>query len=324
MLARSLDASYTLALVMNDPKDGRSTPESRTSRFRRWTRIARDRGAIARHGAEGIIQDQSSRRSWVRIALDALDRDRRHAGALLAGGLAFRFFVWSLPFSLVFVTLFGFLADRLAESPGALAQDSGMAAAIAGMVSAAVGDSSNGRLVLLVFGLGALAWASRSAIRALWIVHSVAWDLRRGMPTRASLTGAAAFTGVTVTVLAAHVIVGPLYRGGLVSDTLVTAALIGGLSGLALWVFRQLPNAATSPLRLLPGAVAFGVGAEMLRLVTAVYLADKLERVDDLYGALGLATVILLWLFLVGRLVVLAAMLNASITLGTSGPKAPS
>jgi uncharacterized BrkB/YihY/UPF0761 family membrane protein len=42
-----------------------------------------------------------------------------------------------------------------------------------------------------------------------------------------------------------------------------------------------------------------------------VYFAARLERVADLYGAIGLATVFMVWLFLIGRLVVAAMALNA-------------
>ena len=34
------------------------------------------------------------------------------------------------------------------------------------------------------------------------------------------------------------------------------------------------------------------------RVVTIVYFAGKLDRVDDLYGALGVASVFLAWLFI--------------------------
>ena len=66
----------------------------------------------------------------------------------------------------------------------------------------------------------------------------------------------------------------------------------------------------------LPGALLFGIGIEALRLVTAVYLVGKLSRISDLYGSLGLAVVILGWLYLIGRLVVTGCMLNASLAYG--------
>ena len=47
--------------------------------------------------------------------------------------------------------------------------------------------------------------------------------------------------------------------------------------------------------------------------VRLLYLAPKLGRSSELYGALGAATVILLWLYLEARLFVGAAFLNACL-----------
>jgi uncharacterized BrkB/YihY/UPF0761 family membrane protein len=55
-----------------------------------------------------------------------------------------------------------------------------------------------------------------------------------------------------------------------------------------------------------------GASVRAVALVTSVYLAGKLARVDDLYGSLGIATVFLAWLFIASRIIVAATFLNAS------------
>jgi len=52
---------------------------------------------------------------------------------------------------------------------------------------------------------------------------------------------------------------------------------------------------------------------QLLALATTVYFADRLDRVDDLYGSLGIATVILGWLFLIARLAIWGIGLNVAI-----------
>jgi membrane protein len=42
------------------------------------------------------------------------------------------------------------------------------------------------------------------------------------------------------------------------------------------------------------------------------YLARRVASASELYGSLGVAAAILVWLYLIGRLVVAAAMLNAT------------
>ena len=82
---------------------------------------------------------------------------------------------------------------------------------------------------------------------------------------------------------------------------------------MLLVVLDKLPHRARSWRDLLPGAVVVAVGMQALHLVVALYLAPKLGRSSELYGALGAATVILLWLYLVARLIVSGAFLNAML-----------
>ena len=58
--------------------------------------------------------------------------------------------------------------------------------------------------------------------------------------------------------------------------------------------------------------VLFAVGIDAIRLFTEVYLAGRLGRVDDLYGSIGFATVFMLWLYVVSRIVVATFGLNAA------------
>ena len=76
---------------------------------------------------------------------------------------------------------------------------------------------------------------------------------------------------------------------------------------------RHLPHRADSWRAHLPGALLLAVGFQVLQLVVVLYLAPKLGRSSQLYGSLGAATVILLWLYLMARLIVAAAFLNASL-----------
>jgi uncharacterized BrkB/YihY/UPF0761 family membrane protein len=59
--------------------------------------------------------------------------------------------------------------------------------------------------------------------------------------------------------------------------------------------------------------VLVAVGLEVIHLVTVLYLAHKAGELSAAYGALGTALVVLLWLYLLSRLIVAAAFLNATI-----------
>jgi uncharacterized BrkB/YihY/UPF0761 family membrane protein len=57
----------------------------------------------------------------------------------------------------------------------------------------------------------------------------------------------------------------------------------------------------------------FAVGLAVLHFATVFYLAPKLARAPALYGSLGTAATLLVWLFIGSRIVVASAFLNATL-----------
>ena len=82
---------------------------------------------------------------------------------------------------------------------------------------------------------------------------------------------------------------------------------------MLLFVLDKLPHRARSWRDLLPEAIVVAVGAGADALEVVFYLASKLGRSSELYGLLGASTVVLLWLYLVARLIVAGAFLNAAL-----------
>ena len=85
---------------------------------------------------------------------------------------------------------------------------------------------------------------------------------------------------------------------------------------MVLWLGVQslLPRAVGVTWKdLLPGAILFGLAAEALHAATVFYMAGRVSRMASMYGPLGVAAVMLLWLFIVARSIVAAAMLNATL-----------
>jgi membrane protein len=74
---------------------------------------------------------------------------------------------------------------------------------------------------------------------------------------------------------------------------------------------RWLPGPERTATELLPGAVLLAVGLHVMHLVATLYLPGRLKRASDTYGTLGTAIVLLLWLYLIGRLLVAGGVLNA-------------
>ena len=63
----------------------------------------------------------------------------------------------------------------------------------------------------------------------------------------------------------------------------------------------------------------FGIGVQVWHVLTIVWIARSLESKSETYGALGAALTILLWAYMLGRLVTASAALNAVLWGGRPG-----
>ena len=276
-------------------------------------RIARARRSAAEleTRARKEFDHAKERHATVRLAAQALESDRRRAGGLLAGGLAYRIFLWQIPLALFLVSAFGLATELSGDDPADLARKTGMTAALAGAISQAVAASDSARWWLLSLGAFLTVWAGRGVYRGVRLVSELAWDIRA--PRGSALKGSLAVTGFGLIAVALQAFLPKI------SQTLGLPAVVRfvlGLilaSSLAFAVLRLLPRADAPWTSVVPGAVLIGVGMRLLGLGVSTYFAYRLDHSNDLYGALGLAVVMMLFLFLVARLFVAAQFLNATL-----------
>jgi uncharacterized BrkB/YihY/UPF0761 family membrane protein len=277
----------------------------------RLTRVKTQAEAAKKAGTEILEREQANRAS-VRIAVNALDRDRGFAGGLLAGGLAFRVFLWLLPLTLVVVTAFASAAEGLNQAPSDLARQSGLSSAIAATIAKGVEASNNGRWYLLVVGVFLTLWAGMGVVKAARLISGLAWEVPPKMGQNPLASSVRLGLGV-IALAAIKFAVASALSGPFVSDVLVIALETALLTLLCIWIFAHLPHAPGVGLReMWPGALLVALGALGTRVATIVYFSGKLDRVDDLYGALGVAAVFMAWLFILARLWVVGTGLNAS------------
>jgi uncharacterized BrkB/YihY/UPF0761 family membrane protein len=256
--------------------------------------------------AKASAKSASEKHLSLAVPLRAAERNRRVAASVLAGGLAYRVFLWLLPFGLLAGGALGFLnagSTENAVSKGGLP----------GAISNAIGDSSrsahSNSWWLLAIGVPLLLWAGFSGAKAVQLVHSLVWDdpPRKIKPLQASL----AFTGV---LLAVWVIIGLSWwvRGdwpGVLAPVLTLAPL----TGLWLWVSLQLPHRDAPWKALLPGALLVGVGFEVLHALVLNFGVHKLEKSKSLYGGVGATATVIFFIYLLATLIVTAPILNSSL-----------
>jgi uncharacterized BrkB/YihY/UPF0761 family membrane protein len=262
--------------------------------------------------AWAAVEARRPRVPSVDATLSAYERDRDRAGFLLAGALAYRLFLWLLPFTLVIVGGLGFLEASSHDEPSDLADNLGVVGLASKSVSEAAADAEHARFVVLLVGIVALYLASLGAIKAFRAVSALAWGVPAGPIRRKPLAVLgclgiiAVFFVVTITSTAIrHESPGP----GAIATVAIGIAYVW-LAFLALWILPRPPVYWTA---LLPGAIAIGLGLQAIHLVNVYFISYRISTSSETYGALGVAAALLLSLFLMGRLFVFGVMLNSTL-----------
>lgn len=247
------------------------------------------------------------RHAWVDIALGVHDRDSEVGGAILSGALAYRLFLWLLPYTLVLVAVLGIAADAVDETPEETADEVGLENFVTATIARSA--SSSNRTYALLIGIPVLLWLTRSLLRSLIGVHRLVWsDIRERAPKPTVLSTLRLLLWLVIALALV-----PLVKLALPGDLM--AVLLCGALYACLWLVLTIyfPHRVTPWTALVPGAVLFGVGAEMIALVTTYLLGPYASSRESAYGVLGLSAALLLILFFISRLIVASAVLNATL-----------
>jgi membrane protein len=275
--------------------------QSRTVRLRGWVRDRRDQ-----------LEEARTTSPTVGFAFDAFSYDTDTGAPVLAAALGFRVFLLQVPYACVFVIVAGYLADLTGRDPASFFHGRGITKLTADSVSSAARLSGWTRFSALVLAAYALFLAARSFLKVVNIVHALVWNVPR---TRLSHTNRAAcvLIALVTVLLALSLAIGVLRErnaiGGIIALALYT------LGPFFLWWYAswRLPHQPVPLVALAPGAALFAVGAEILHIVTVIWFPHYIASKSAVYGTIGTAIVLLLWAYFLGRIITLAAVLNAAL-----------
>jgi len=245
-------------------------------------------------------------------AFQTQESDRRFGGSLLAGAMAFRLFLFLLPVCLLLVGIFGLFTRLDTDVSGDLARTVGLSSYVVRAIAQSASASSTGPWVAIFVGLFAGYFAAAAAAKALWLIHQLAWRLPV-KPLRAKWRAALVFTGFAIGANAVVVAVARVRDAEPGPGLILQLLMIVVFGAVWLWASMRLPHGHAPWTALIPGALLVSAGAELIHLVTVLYLTRKLETSSEVYGSLGVAAVFLFWLYLIGRLMVASAVLNATL-----------
>src|SRR3954451_13919291 len=202
-------------------------------------------------------QEERGRRGWVDATFEVVDRDGEVAGGIIAGALAYRLFIWLLPFGLVFVGGLGVVADLVSDSPKQIGTNLG----IGGIISSSLHSASDSHSAwyALIVGVPILLYATRSVLRVLIGTHRLVWGEIEAAWPKPTYMDAAKLLGVLVGCFVLAGVAGWARERSVAAGLVATLGVIVGFPGLWLWTTTQLlPPRGAGWRDLVPGAVAVG------------------------------------------------------------------
>jgi uncharacterized BrkB/YihY/UPF0761 family membrane protein len=271
------------------------------------------RAQAAAHARFDQLQAARETNHVVDAGFHFYERDLGAGGGVLAGALAFRLFIFAVPYVFVVLTVFGSAAELRNESGQDAARSAGLTGLIAKSVADAQRTSDSTKVISIVVGLFAVVLAARTVVKTLRAVHALAWRVpltRLRHSTRAAVL-------LILVVLGVSLLVSLI---GWVRSERPGVGLVLGLSLIVVWsgawlvVSWLLPHAkGVTWLDLAPGSLLFGLIIWLMHLLTVFYFSRKMASASETYGAIGAAVGILLALYLVGRAMSASAVLNATL-----------
>jgi uncharacterized BrkB/YihY/UPF0761 family membrane protein len=283
-------------------------PRSRVGRTRARAAAVQARAAKVADRA----QAERANHKTLDAMFDLVDRDTEVGGGIIAGALAYRFFIWALPFGLVLVAGLGIAADATSQSSTKAAKQLGLAGLVTTSVSSA--SQSSTRWYALLVGVPILFYATRSMLRVMIGSHRLVWtDLRERAP-RPTIKATALFLLLLLGFFAFTAAAGAARASSsFLVGLVVSLVMIVPYGGIWLLVSLRLPHQTAAWTWLLPGALLFGVGIELVQVAIAYFIAPLALNKEGTYGALGIAAGLLLGFFYIARLMVGSALLNATL-----------
>jgi uncharacterized BrkB/YihY/UPF0761 family membrane protein len=240
-----------------------------------------------------------------------VERDSEVGGGIIAGALAYRLFIWLLPLALVAVAGLGFAADASSDSPEEAADALGLDGLITSSIANAA-DSPN-RWYALLIGIPILVWATRSVLRVLIGAHRLVWTDDRARAPKPRLLPTLALLGVLLGFNVVSAAASGIRAWSEGPGVLATLVALVPYAGLWLLIAIRLPHRDAPWTALLPGAAVLAVGLEALHVVLVYVITPWALAKQGTYGALGVAAALLFGLFLISRLVVASAVVNATL-----------
>jgi uncharacterized BrkB/YihY/UPF0761 family membrane protein len=291
---------------------GTAPPGRAPGRVRRFVGDRREWLTAEQAWVQDELRTRRRRSGMVDAGFLVQELDAQVGGGILAGALAFRIFLFMVPFVYVVFSVLGLVSRALGHDPGQLAKNVGITGLLASTVVQVDDQSAWAHVVLILGAIVTLFITAGALLKALYVVHWLVWRVHRVRP--AGLVPRLVLIGLALAASALGVAINDLRKswgigGALLAILIITALAFAGWW----WVSWKLPHAPVPARALIPGALLMAVGADVLQLLTTYWIGHLVARKTNTYGAVGVALAVLLWVYILGRIMVGSAGLNAAL-----------
>src|SRR5262249_20258906 len=150
------------------------------------------------------------------------------------------------------------------------------------------------RWYALVIGIPVLIWATRSVLRVLIGAHRMVWTDDRSRAPKPKFVSALRLLALLVCFGVVSTVASAARAWAPGPGLIVTLVAVFFYAAIWLLIIVRLPHHETDWTALVPGALVFGIGIEVVQVVTAYFIAPYALAKQGTYGALGIAAGLLL------------------------------
>ncbi len=229
----------------------------------------------------------------------------------MAGALAFRLFLFLIPYVLFMFTAFGTASTLADASATEMAKKAGISGVLATGIVNAESLSNGQKWVLLAVSGYATVMAARGVVSTLVAAVCLVWKIPRAKIRK--FRPALLFISFITIVSWLTGWIGQIRNETLAPGLVLTAAWLAIPLLAGWWMMSRLPHGDAPSWALLPGAAVLALGLQLMHLFTVIYIARSAASKSETYGVVGVALATLVWCYVAGRLVIATAVVNAAL-----------
>jgi membrane protein len=302
-----------------------------------------ERGNTDVPGSQADKPSEIPAKGWIQIARRSLKEMGRDHVTLLAGGVAYSWFLSLFPGLIAAVMIYGLVTDPAQVQEQIDSMASGLPQAAQELLSTqlrSIASSSSGSLSFgLIFSIALALWSASAGMAGLVEATNIAYDeeegrnffVKRGLALLLTL-GFIVFLAISIGLVAVVPIVLDSLGLGVIATVAAQIARWGGLIVLMVVALALLYR--VGPDREAPKFAWVSQGAitaTVLWVIASIgfsFYVDNFGSYGETYGSLAGVIVLLLWLWITAVVVLLGAEINAE-TEGqtrkdsTTGPEKP-